>query len=116
MARHSARSDEPDGPDELDGTAGEAGLYLVVVMDALTHDVDTYGPLSGSEAGRVASELQQLLIGHGPAGVLVTLARFHDRHTDTHPDDPDLPEIAMSPYPPGRAVVAPTDTRRGHRG
>ena len=57
-------------------------------MDVLTEDVDAYGPMSGRIALRIADQVQQLLVEHGPSGVLVTLARFHDRHSATHPDDP----------------------------
>lgn len=81
-ASHSTEGNGPDGP------AGEEGLYLVVVVDVLADDVDTYGPMPGPTALRVAAEVQQLLAEHGPTGVLVTLARFHDRHADAHPDDP----------------------------
>lgn len=44
------------------------GLYLVVVMDAVTEEVDAYGSMYGRVALRVADQVQQLLVEHGPSG------------------------------------------------
>lgn len=66
----------------------DQGLYLVVVVDAVADTADAYGPLRGDAALQVAHDTHALLTEHGPTGVVVTMARFHQRAGVVHPDDP----------------------------